>query len=208
MLCQMGSNPAVTTSANSRSAINEKLAVFEMKAYFTGSDLESILADSPKGDRNRICTDDQYLVKCLSYGLEYCTKNFCISKKWWDHRPHISDNTSDLLSYHWSNHFRGIYNKNDIDNGTMKMADNHIQNVYSCHIPKHGGKAFPYLDCSKNKFVSDQIHLVSNTKRKQNAVYLKRIVSRKKAMKEAKNQFVTWVLDRWMSKSRNVFKFE
>ena len=47
-----------------------------------GSDFEMILSDVPKGESNISPLEDQYMVKCRSYGLEYFMKKFYVSKKW------------------------------------------------------------------------------------------------------------------------------
>ena len=62
-----------------------KFAVSEMKASLLGSDIEIILADLPKGQRNIKTMEDQYSPECLSYGLEYFMMKFFVSKKWWGH---------------------------------------------------------------------------------------------------------------------------
>ena len=85
------------------------MLVLEMKASSKiGTDLETILADVPKGERNGRPTKDQYLVKCPSYGIGYFTRMFCVSNKWWDLQPCNIEQTSDILSCNLSNNLKGI----------------------------------------------------------------------------------------------------
>ena len=79
------------------------------------------------------------------------------------------------MCVHWANHFKGLYDKKKIKNGTLKMAYNHPQDLYSHHILKYGGCEFPYFDYEENIFRSYWIKLVNITKKKDNAVELNRI---------------------------------
>ena len=65
------------------------------KSYF-----ETILADVPKGEKNRIPVNDHYSVKLPSCGLSNFTDKFCVAKFWWDKQTINSDETSDLVSLH------------------------------------------------------------------------------------------------------------
>ena len=53
------------------------------------------------------------------------------------------------------------------------MAKNNFRIVFKHHILKHGAKDFPYFDYYKKKFVLDRIKALSNTKRKDNTIFLK-----------------------------------
>ena len=63
MLGQLASNTAYTPRVKSRSVLKTKLAVYEIKAYSTKTDIKRILADVPKGGRNLIPTEIKYSVK-------------------------------------------------------------------------------------------------------------------------------------------------
>ena len=75
--------------ARSRSALKAKLAALEMRAHPKNVDKEEILADIPRGEKNRNPTEKQYSIPCPSFGLGNCTKTFCVAKKWWYLRPWI-----------------------------------------------------------------------------------------------------------------------
>ena len=98
---------------------------------------------------------------------------FCASKKWWYLWPHNSDQAGDLTSYHWSNNFKGLYNKKNIYHGALNMSDSHLWVVFAHHILKHGSKAFPSFDYDKNKYVSYQTKEFFNTNHKANKLALK-----------------------------------
>ena len=88
------------------------------------------------------------------------------------------------MTCHWENSFKGLYDEKKIDYATLKMADNNLRIFFTQLMLKHDSKAFFYFKYEKKKYVSDQIRAVSNTKRKDNEVYLKIILAKYKAMKE------------------------
>ena len=47
----------------------------------------------------------------------------------------------------------------------MKMADNHLINVYCHHQLKHGGAIFPYFDYHKKNKASDLIQAHAKVKK-------------------------------------------
>ena len=55
-----------------------------MKADPNQAEIYEILADIPKGERNRDSTASQYSIPCPSFGLSNFTKTLCVAKKWWD----------------------------------------------------------------------------------------------------------------------------
>ena len=59
----------------------------------------------------------------------------------------------------------------------MKRADNHIWTVFMHNILEDVSKSFPYFDYDKNKFVSERIKALSNTKRKDKSVTLQRVLA-------------------------------
>ena len=118
---QLSSNYAYTSSVNSGTVLRAKLEVLEMKAYLTQSNLEMILDDVLKGEINIILADDQYSVKCPSYGLGNCTKKFYVAKVWLDKMLADSDNTSNLMYLHWSNNFKVLYKENNIKKVKIKI---------------------------------------------------------------------------------------
>ena len=137
---------ATSQTARSQYALQTKLLALENKALSKDANVDVLIADVPKGDWNRNPTKNQYSIQCPSFGLSSCTKTFCVAKKWWDIRPKNSDGTSNLLSVHWSSHFKGFYKKKKIPLAAMKMTDNHLRNVYCHHQLKHGGSIFPYFN--------------------------------------------------------------
>ena len=132
--------------ARSRSIIRAELLALEIKALLKNANVDNLLADSPKGERNRNPTEDQESIQCPSFGLSTCTKTFCVSKSWWGLRPKDSNGDSNLLSIHWSSYFMGLCNKGKINHATMKMADNHFRMVFMHHQAKHDGRILPYFD--------------------------------------------------------------
>ena len=114
-----------------------------MKALPKYANIELLLADTPKGERNRNPTEDQESIKCPSHGLSNCTKTFCVAKSWWGICPKDSNGASNLLSVHWSSYFKGLYDQKKIPIGLMKMAENHLRLVFNHHQQKHDGRILP-----------------------------------------------------------------
>ena len=63
--------------------IRAKLLALEMKALPKNANYDCLLADTPKGERNRNPTEDQESIQCPLFGLSNCKKTFCVSKSWW-----------------------------------------------------------------------------------------------------------------------------
>ena len=108
-----------------------------MRAHPKNTDIEEILDDIPRSEQNRNPADKYYSITCTSFGLGNCTNTFCVANKWWDLRPLNIDGTSNHISVHWSNHFMGLYDTKKIPHLVLKMADNHLRNLYYQHIIKH-----------------------------------------------------------------------
>ena len=121
----------------------------EMKSLPKNSNVELLLANTPKGERNRNPTEDQESIKCPSYGLSNCTKTFYVAKSWWGIRPKDSNGASNLLSVHWSSYFKGLYDQKQIPLGEIKMADNHLRSVFNHHQLKHDERILLYFDYGK-----------------------------------------------------------
>ena len=81
VLGKIETKTTTTPRARSRSIIQAKLASLEMKAHPKDADVDVILADLPKGERNKNPNDNQYSIKCPSFGFPKCTKTFCGAKK-------------------------------------------------------------------------------------------------------------------------------
>ena len=60
LLSKIETKTATTSWARSRSVLQAKLASLEMKAHPKDADVDVILADLPKGERNKNPTDNQY----------------------------------------------------------------------------------------------------------------------------------------------------
>ena len=60
LLGKIKTKTATTPWARSRSVLQAKLAALEMKAHPKDTDVDVILADLPKGERNKNPTDNQY----------------------------------------------------------------------------------------------------------------------------------------------------
>ena len=73
--------------ARSRSVLQARLLAVEIKALPKDANVDVLISDTPKGERNRNPKKNQLSIQCLSYGLSSCTKTFCVAKKWWDIRP-------------------------------------------------------------------------------------------------------------------------
>ena len=135
--------------ASSRSIIQAKLLALEMKALPKNANFELLLADIPKGERNRNPTEEQESIQCPSYGLSNCTKTLCVAKSWWGIRPKDSNRAGNLVSIHWSSYFKSLYDKKKIPHTLMKMADNHLRLVFNHHQLKYDGRILPYFDYEK-----------------------------------------------------------
>ena len=60
-----------------------------------GGTLGFILDNFPKCERKQKPTDEQYVIGCPSYGIDYCTKAFCVSKSggsyvMWNQMDHLT----------------------------------------------------------------------------------------------------------------------
>ena len=128
---------AMTPRVQSRSVLNTKLEALEMRVHPKNAYTEEILADIPRGERNKNPAEKQYYVLCTSFGLGDYTKKIYVTKKWWYLRPLNSDGTSKHISVHWSNHFKGLYDKKKLPHLVLEISDNHLRNLYSHHILKH-----------------------------------------------------------------------
>ena len=139
VLGHIDTKTATNPRVKSRYFLKAKLAVLKIRAHPNNAEIEKILDDISKGEQNRNPTEKQYSIPCPPFWLVNCTKNYCVSKKWWDILPLNNDGTSNHLSVNWSNHFKGLYDTNKIPHLVFNMADNHIPIVYFHHIIKHGG---------------------------------------------------------------------
>ena len=146
VLGEIKTKTATSLRARSRFVLQAKLLALEMKALPKDANVDVLIADVPKGERNRNLTKNKYSIQCPSFGLSSCTKTFFVAKKWWDIRPLNSDLTSNQISVHWSSHFKGLYYNKKITLSVMKMADNHLRNLYFHRQINHGGTSFPYFD--------------------------------------------------------------
>ena len=70
----------------------------------------------------------------------------------------------------------------------MKMADNHLRNVYCHHQLKHGGSSLPYFDYDAKNRISDLIQADTNVKKARVARKHTKIDSKTKEKKESSNQ--------------------
>ena len=102
VLGKIETNKVTLPRARSRSILQAKLLALEIKALLKDSNVELLLADTPKGERNRNLTEDQESIKCPYYGLSNCTKTLCVAKSWWGIRLKDSNGVSNLVSIHWS----------------------------------------------------------------------------------------------------------
>ena len=136
-----------------------------MKALPKDCNVYFLIANVPKDVLNQNPTKNEYSIQCPSFGLSSCTKTFCVTKKWWYIRPKNSNGTSNQISIQWSSHFKGLYNKKKIPLSVIKMADNHLRNVYCHHQLKNGGTSFPYLDYHAKNRTSELIKADSNAKK-------------------------------------------
>ena len=188
VLGKIETKTATTPRANLRSVLKAKLAALEMRAHLKDGDIEEILADITKGEKNRNPMEKKYSIQCPSFQLGNCTRTFSVSKKWFDLRPMNSDGTSNQMSVLWSNHFKGLYNTKRKPHLILKMVDNHPRNLYCHHIIKHGGNHFPYLDYDKKNQRSDWIKADSSVRKARHARQLTEINSDTKARRDTGNQ--------------------
>ena len=117
---------STTPRDKSWSVLKVKLAALEMRVNPRNVDVEDLLADIPRGERNRHPMEKHYSIQCPSFGLENCTKTFFVEKKSFDLLPINSDGTMNQISVNWYNHFKGMYDTKKIPHLVLKMADNHL----------------------------------------------------------------------------------
>ena len=105
-------------------------------------------------------------------------------KKWWDIRPLNSNGASNKISVHWSIHFKVLYYKKKIPLLVMKMADNHLRNVYCHNQLKDGGTSFPYFDYDAKNRTYKLIKADANVKKSRVARKLTEIDSETKKRRD------------------------
>ena len=174
VLVKIETKTATSPRARSRSVLQAKLLALEMKALPKDADVNVLIVDVPKGERNRNLTKNQYFIKRPSFGLSSCTKRFCVTNKWWDIRPLNSDGAINHISVHWSGHFKGLYDTKEIPILVMKMAYNHLRKLYFHHMLKHGGNNFPYFDYDVEDTTSELIKEDANIKKSRVATNVDR----------------------------------
>ena len=79
--------------------------------------------------------------------------------------PLNSDRKINKISVHWSIRFKGLYDTKEILLLVLKMADNHLCNLYFHHILKYGGNIFPYFDYDERNRRLDIIKADKNVKK-------------------------------------------
>ena len=146
------------------------------------------MADISRGERNRNPTEKLYSIQCPSFRLGGCINTFCVANNWFDLRPVNSYVTSNQMSLHWSNHFKCLYDTKKIPHLVLKMAYNHLRNLYSCHILKHGGNNFPYFDYDEKNRRSNRIKADASVRKSRHARQLTQINSNTKARGGEGNQ--------------------
>ena len=152
-----------------------------MRAYPKDANINEIMDDIPRGERNRNPMYKQYSIQCPYLGLGKCTNILFVAKKWFDLRPVNSDGTSNQMSVHWSNNSKGLYYTKKIPHLVLKMADNHLQNLYCHRILKHGGNNPPYLDYDEKNQRSDRIKADASVSKARHARQLTEIKSNTKS---------------------------
>ena len=146
------------------------------------------MADIPKGEQNRNPTEKHYSILCPSYGLGDRTKTFYLANNWWDLRHLYSDGSSNKVSMHWDNHFKGLYDTNKIPHLVLKMADNHLCILYSQYLLQNGGNYYPYFNYDENNRRSDWIKSDASVRKERHARQLKEINSDTKARRDVGNK--------------------
>ena len=156
---------SMSPRARLQSVFQAKLLALDMKALPEDADVDVLIVYVSKSKRNQNPTNNQYYIKCPYFGLSSCTKTFCVAKKWGDMHPLNNDGTSKQISVHWYSHFKGLYNTKEIPPLVLKMADNHMHNVYCHHMIKHGGNNFSYFDYDVTNKRSELIKADANVKK-------------------------------------------
>ena len=106
--------------------------------------------------------------------------------KWWDILPLNSDGTGNNISVNWSNHFKGLYETKEIPHLVLKLADNHLRNLYFHNILKHGGNH--YLTSIMKNWRSYRIKIDASVRKASHASQLMEIKSDTKARRDAGSQ--------------------
>ena len=78
--------------------------------------------------------------------------------------------------------------KNKIPHLVLNMADNHLRNVYSYNILKHGGNHYTYFNYDENNWRSDWIKSCASVRKDRHAKQLTEISSDSKARRDAGNK--------------------
>ena len=68
--------------ARSWSVLQAKLLALKIKVLPKDVDVDVLIADVPKDERNRNPTKNKYSIKFPSFVLSSCTKTFYFAKKW------------------------------------------------------------------------------------------------------------------------------
>ena len=70
----------------------------------------------------------------------------------------------------------------------MKIADNHLRDLYCHNQLKHGGTSFPYFDYQSKNSTYELINADANVKKARMARNLKEIYSETKKRRDASNK--------------------
>ena len=70
----------------------------------------------------------------------------------------------------------------------MKMADNHLRNVYCHHQLNHGGTSFPYFDYHSKNMAFELIKADANVKKTRVSRKLTEIYPETKKIRDASNK--------------------
>ena len=142
-----------------------------------GEDLGIILANVLKCEKNWRPTADQFVIQCPSYGIDDCSKNFCVSKKWCNLRPLNSDGSCDVQNIHWGHQFKRLHEEDKIANNTLNMEDNHLCYLLWNNLLRDGSRIFPYFDFDNMNFVKYRIKGIARKKMENIEVKIKEVMA-------------------------------
>ena len=101
-------------------------------------------------------------------------------KNCWGLCPLNSDVSSNMTLIHWGYQFKRLYDDNNINTNTLKMADNYLHLFHFNHRHCHGSRVFPYFDFDNMKFVADSIKRLAKLLMKKIKVKLREFKATRK----------------------------
>ena len=107
---------------------------YPQESQNTDADVETILAEVPKGDKNRNPTSFQIQFKCVPFGLSGCHNIFCVYNKIQRLFALVPHGEINLTSTNWLNYFNMLLEEEEKFQLAFKTTDNYLSTVYNNHM--------------------------------------------------------------------------